>query len=95
MTAVRVKDKAQITLPARVRRALGIKEGDVLRVSLEHGRVVLTPQATLDDLPEVELTPEGKRLLQESLQAEGEGRTREFSDMKSLVAGLKREAGLD
>ena len=95
MTAVRVTDKAQITLPVRVRRALGIKEGDVLEVSLEHGRVVLTPQVTVHSLPEVELAAQGEEMLAESVAAQREGRTREFPDMPSLIAELKREAGLD
>ena len=59
MTAIRVKDKAQITLPARIRKALGIKEGDYLNVSMEDGKVVLTPQVMLDRLPEGKLSAEG------------------------------------
>jgi AbrB family looped-hinge helix DNA binding protein len=95
MVAIRVKDKAQITLPARVRKALGIKEGDYLQVSVHEGKVVLTPQLMLDKLPEVTLSAEGERMLEEALEDERQGRVREFPDMASLVAELKHEAGLD
>jgi AbrB family looped-hinge helix DNA binding protein len=66
MSAVRVKDKAQITLPVRVRKALGIKEGDYLNVSLEGGRVMLTPQVMLDRPPEGLLSAEGLRMVEEA-----------------------------
>lgn len=95
MTAIRVKDKCQITLPARVRRALGIKEGDYLSVSVENGRVVLTPQMMLDRVPEGKLSAEGERMLDEALQAEREGRVRCFSDFDEGLEALKRELGLD
>jgi len=42
---VKVKRRGQITLPAKVRRALGIEEGDYLEVRVEGDRIVLIPQA--------------------------------------------------
>ncbi|MHB8994843.1 MAG: AbrB/MazE/SpoVT family DNA-binding domain-containing protein [Armatimonadota bacterium] len=94
MTAIRVKDKAQITLPVRIRKALGIKEGDYLTVSLEGGKVVLTPQVMLDKLPEATLSAEGKRMVEEAQEDVREGRTEEFDNMQSLIEELKREAGI-
>lgn len=95
MSAIRVKDKAQITLPVRVRKALGIKEGDYLNVSLENGRVVLTPQLMLDKVPEGNLSAEGLRMLEEAREDVREGRIKQFDDMTSLIEELKREAGID
>lgn len=95
MTAIRVKDKCQITLPARIRRALGIKEGDYLSVSVEDGRVVLTPQMMLDRIPEGKLSAKGERMLDEALEAEREGRVRRFTDFDEGLEALKRELGLD
>ena len=40
---VRVTRKYQITLPKEVRERLGIRVGDLLRVKVEGGRVVLEP----------------------------------------------------
>lgn len=95
MTAVRVKDKCQITLPARIRRTLGIKEGDYLSVSVEDGRVVLTPQMMLDRVPEGKLSAEGERMLEEALEDERAGHVHRFSDLDEGLEALKRELGLD
>ena len=95
MSAVRVKDKAQITLPVRVRKALGIKEGDYLNVSLEGGRVILTPQVMLDKLPEGQLSAEGLRMVEEAREDVRAGRVTRFDDFDSGLEALKRELGLD
>jgi AbrB family looped-hinge helix DNA binding protein len=43
----RVQEKGQVTLPAEVRRKLGIKKGDVLGLRvMPDGSVLLTPQET-------------------------------------------------
>ena len=44
MTTVKVSRKHQIAVPAAVRRKLGIRAGDQLRVDVEGSRIVLTPQ---------------------------------------------------
>jgi len=41
MPSTTVSSRYQITLPAEVRRALGIKPGDRLEVEVEGGRIVL------------------------------------------------------
>lgn len=44
MTQVtKITSKRQITLPARICKAAGLKEGERLSISYEDGRVVLTP----------------------------------------------------
>ena len=48
MPFVTLKEKFQVTLPAALRRQLGIKVGDVLEVELNGSRLVLTPQAVLN-----------------------------------------------
>lgn len=42
MIQSRITSKAQTTIPAPVRRALGLREGDLLSYAIEAGRVVLT-----------------------------------------------------
>ena len=95
MSLVKVKDKAQITLPARLRRALHIEEGDYLEARLEGNRVVLIPQKVVDRFPMAELSEEGERMLEESLQAMREGRFREHDSFESLLAELSDEADQD
>jgi AbrB family looped-hinge helix DNA binding protein len=40
---VKVTRKYQVTLPKEVREALGIKIGDLLRIRVEDGRIILEP----------------------------------------------------
>jgi AbrB family looped-hinge helix DNA binding protein len=48
MSLVRVKQKAQITLPAEARKALRVKEGDYLEAEVVEGGVLLKPVAVID-----------------------------------------------
>ncbi len=43
-TLVRVQEKGQVTLPARIRKNLGIKKGDLVSVTESPDGVVITPQ---------------------------------------------------
>jgi AbrB family looped-hinge helix DNA binding protein len=43
---VAIRGRGQVTLPADVRLRLGLKEGDDVLITIEDGRIVLTP-ATL------------------------------------------------
>lgn len=40
---VQVKKKAQITIPLRIRKAVGIDEGDMLNVEVKDKEIVLKP----------------------------------------------------
>lgn len=48
MTLLKVKTKYQVTLPTEARTLLGVKEGDILGVVVESGRIVLTPKSVID-----------------------------------------------
>lgn len=91
MPLIRVKHKAQITLPARVRKQLNIREGDYLDVSAEGQRVVLKPQQVLDWVPEVELSAEGQGMLEEALEDVRAGRFRDYPDMETFLSELRDE----
>jgi len=39
--------RGTVTLPARIRKELGLREGDVLRVRLVEGSIQLTPAAVM------------------------------------------------
>ncbi len=49
MQAVKVLPKGQITLPKKVRKKLGIKEGDSLVIEEEKDRIVLKKGKTIFD----------------------------------------------
>ena len=48
MQVTRLRAKNQITLPAKVVAAIGLRQGDLLRVTADHGRVIITAQEVRD-----------------------------------------------
>lgn len=51
MSLVQVREKAQITLPADIRRTLDIKEGDYLEADIEEDKVVFVPKLLSNKIP--------------------------------------------
>jgi len=67
MPKVQVRgDKLTVTIPARIREAVSVHDGDELEVTSEGGRIVLTPVA--------ERHPEIDAALAEALEDERAGR---------------------
>ncbi len=52
MLRVRLGKRGRIVIPSEVRKLLGLKEGAILVVEVEEGRIVLTPKGrvSVDDL---------------------------------------------
>ena len=48
MTIIKIRERAQITLPADVRRALKVGEGDYLEAEVVEGGLMLKPVALVD-----------------------------------------------
>ena len=44
MPLAKVKQKGQVTIPAKLRGELGLAEGDYVDISREGSRIVLTPK---------------------------------------------------
>lgn len=47
MTLVRLRERAQITLPQEVREALQVKQGDYFEAEVVDGRLILKPVAVV------------------------------------------------
>ena len=47
-TFVKIHRKGQMTLPSRLRSAIGVSEGDVVEAKLWRGKIVITPQSAID-----------------------------------------------
>ncbi len=90
MPLVKVKHKAQITLPAILRKALGIQEGDYLELKIEHNKVTLTPQTIMDKIPPVTLSAKGEHILKESLREVKAGKVKEFKNVEQLIKDLHK-----
>jgi AbrB family looped-hinge helix DNA binding protein len=48
MALVRIKQKFQVTIPARLRAALHLKEGELLEATTDGATIVLTPKTVVD-----------------------------------------------
>lgn len=90
MELVKVRGKAQITLPARVRKTLGIQTGDYLGAEIRDNSVVLIPQVLTEKLESVELSEQGEHMLHEALEDVRQGKVEEFEDVELLISDLKR-----
>jgi len=66
-TIVRVQHKGQMTIPSRVRSAVGLCDGDLVEVKAVGGRIVITPQVAIDrskfSTADDEYTPEQRRVI--------------------------------
>lgn len=51
MALIRLRQRGQVTLPKAARERLNLKEGDLLRLSVEDGRVVLEPVTSRRAVP--------------------------------------------
>jgi AbrB family looped-hinge helix DNA binding protein len=51
MTQVRIKQKGQVTIPAALRKQMGMKEGDWLEALIRDGNIVLVPKQAKSRLP--------------------------------------------
>ena len=64
---VRVQHKGQMTIPSRVRSAVGLSDGDPVEVKAVGGRIVITPQLVIDRskfrTADEEYTPEQRRVI--------------------------------
>jgi antitoxin PrlF len=49
MIQSRITSKAQTTIPAPVRKALGLREGDLVTYRIEEGRVIMTRAEPAED----------------------------------------------
>ena len=48
MSIVKVKPKGQMTLPSVIRERIGLRVGDLLKATVEKGKITLTPQSLVD-----------------------------------------------
>ena len=99
-TLVRIHRKGQMTLPSRLRTAIGIADGDLVEATVHRGRIVLTPKVVIDrsKFPNAddEYTPAQRRIIDARLAESDEdfrkGRTAgPFSSAAEMIAHMKSE----
>lgn len=100
-TLVRIQRKGQMTLPSRFRSAVGVSEGDMIEVSVQRGKIILTPKIVVDrsQFPNAddEYTPAQRRAIDRGIaQSEKEykqGRSYgPFRTHREFLASLHKES---
>jgi AbrB family looped-hinge helix DNA binding protein len=90
MPLVQLREKAQITLPSKIRKALGIKEGDYLEAEVEGNKIVLIPKILVDKAKAVTLSKKGEEMLKEALEDVKKGKVKEFKNVQELIDDLHK-----
>ena len=90
MPLVQVREKAQIIIPSKIRKALGIKEGNYLEAELEDNKIVLIPKVLVDKTKTVTLSKKGEEMLKEALKDVKKGRIKEFKSVEELIDNLHK-----
>lgn len=98
-TLVKIHRKGQMTLPSRLRTAIGVAEGDLIEASVKRGKIVLTPKLVIDrsQFPNAddEYTPAQRRVIDARLaKAEADikaGRvSRAFDTAEDFIGDLHK-----
>ena len=85
----KVTRNGQITLPASIRRAAGIEEGDLVAVAIENGTITLVAKRLIDKTQAyfwTESWQQGEREASDDIAA---GNLRAFDDAGDLVRALE------
>jgi AbrB family looped-hinge helix DNA binding protein len=88
MPMVKIKEKGQVTLPAKIRERRGLHTGDYMEVQEEGNRIVLIPQEIAPRHPEID------KAIAEGLSDVRSGRvTPAFKNMAQYRVWRKTPAG--
>ena len=96
MPLARIKTKGQITIPKKVREALGLAEGDLIEVDVENGKGVFMPRRVIAAAPAVKLSAREQKALvraRKKIQLIGEDLINS-KGLTSAEAGVAAKAGL-
>lgn len=90
-TLVKVARSGQITIPAAIRQALNLREGDYVEVTLADDRIIITPKQVVDRSQAYFWTAEWQAAEREADEDIRAGRVRVFEDVDELLADLEAE----
>lgn len=84
----KVTRHGQVTLPASIRKELGIEEGDIVEISVENERAVLVAKKLIDKSQAYFWTREWQAAEREASEDIKAGRVRSFSSVDELLGEL-------
>jgi AbrB family looped-hinge helix DNA binding protein len=87
-TYSKVTRHGQVTLPASIRKKLGIKEGDLIEVRVQDDMAVLLPKKLIDSSQAYFWTKQWQEAEKEANEDIKAGRVKTFSRVKELFEDL-------
>ncbi len=87
-TYSKVTRHGQVTLPASVRRKLGIEEGDLIEVMVEDDKAILLPKKIIDKSQAYFWTKEWQEAEKEASADIKAGRVKKFDNVEELIKDL-------
>ncbi len=84
----KVTRHGQVTLPASVRRKLGIEEGDLVEVVVDDDKAVLLPKKLIDKSQAYFWTKEWQEAEREASEDIKAGRVKTFDTVEELIKDL-------
>ena len=95
MNIVKLQNKGQMTIPSRVRSAVGLSDGDLVEVKVVGRKIVVTPQLVIDrsKFPtDDEYTPEQRSAIDARLDRAEKGPFHgPFNTADDMIAHMKAE----
>ena len=88
---LKLRKNAQVTLPAGIRKAAHLEEGDVLDCEVHDGRIVLTPKKLVDKRDAWFWSHDWQQAEAEAQKDIESGDVSEFDSVDDVLAHLKRE----
>jgi antitoxin MazE len=88
---VKVTRGGQVTIPAALRRAVGIEVGDYLEVQIVEDSLVLSPRQVIDKSQAYFWTEEWQEGVREAVEDLKAGRVERFETLEDLIADLDAE----
>ena len=89
MSLIQVREKAQVTIPSKIRKELGIKKGDYLEVVKEDDRIVIIPKILIDKVS-VNLSAKGEEMLKEAIDDVKKGKVKIHNNSTDLINDLHK-----
>lgn len=87
---LQVRRNFQITLPSSIRKRLGLKVGDILKTTLEKGKIVISPAKTIDAEQSWFWTKEWQDAEKEAEEDIESGKVKKFKNVQELIADLDK-----
>ncbi len=89
MSLIQIREKAQVTIPSRIRKELGIKKGDYLEIVKEDDKIVIIPKILVDKVS-VNLSAKGEEMLKEAIDDVKKGKVKTHNNVKHFIDGLHK-----